>query len=109
MKKLTLYGCWYAILLLSAGLVPATASPLARPIKGQVTDAKGQPLVNVTIQIKGSSRTTTSDEQGNYSINQKKMTFWYFLPSDTRRGRRPSMPGPSSMCSSNSPTSRWAK
>src|SRR5882757_10029531 len=38
-------------------------------IKGQITDINGQPLVNVTVQVKGSNRTTASDDQGYYSLS----------------------------------------
>lgn len=37
-------------------------------IKGQVTDAAGQPLANVTVQVKGSKKTAVTDAQGYYSI-----------------------------------------
>ncbi|MES1159881.1 MAG: TonB-dependent receptor plug domain-containing protein, partial [Bacteroidota bacterium] len=77
MTKPTLRGGVILLLTLAlilTGLVPVKAgrfSPtvVVKNIKGQITDIDGQPLVNVTIQVKGSQRTTTSDEQGYYSIN----------------------------------------
>ncbi|MDR3711724.1 MAG: SusC/RagA family TonB-linked outer membrane protein [Puia sp.] len=48
------------------------AEELAPPpvtVKGRVTDETGQPLVNVTILVKGSNKSTVSDAQGNYTIN----------------------------------------
>ncbi|MHA4806601.1 SusC/RagA family TonB-linked outer membrane protein [Flavitalea flava] len=38
-------------------------------IKGQITDEHGQPLVNVTVQVRGTKKTTVSDAQGNYVIS----------------------------------------
>lgn len=38
-------------------------------ITGSVTDAKGNPLVGVSIVVKGSQTGTTTDESGHFSIN----------------------------------------
>ncbi|MHB1921975.1 MAG: SusC/RagA family TonB-linked outer membrane protein, partial [Chitinophagaceae bacterium] len=38
------------------------------PLKGHVTDSQGQPLIGVTIQIKGTTIGTQTDEEGNFSI-----------------------------------------
>src|SRR5436853_358455 len=64
----------------------AKETPPAKIIKGQVTDIKGQPLVNVTIQIKGSSKTTTSDDQGYYSISveENDVLIFSFVGYKTR-------------------------
>ncbi|HVU56446.1 MAG TPA: SusC/RagA family TonB-linked outer membrane protein [Puia sp.] len=78
MKRSTFSGCWYAFVLILVGVAPAAAITLARPVKGQVTDTKGQPLVNVTVQVKGSNKTTTSDEQGNYTINVEETDVLVF-------------------------------
>ncbi|MDP4820183.1 MAG: SusC/RagA family TonB-linked outer membrane protein, partial [Saprospiraceae bacterium] len=38
------------------------------PVTGTVTDEQGNPLIGVTIQVKGKSLGTTSDEKGMFSI-----------------------------------------
>ncbi len=38
-------------------------------VKGTVTDATGEPLIGVSIQIKGEMDGTVTDIDGNYSIN----------------------------------------
>ena len=43
-------------------------------IKGIITDKLGEPLIGVSISIKGSEIGTTSDFDGNYSINTKDKT-----------------------------------
>lgn len=56
-------------LLASAGL--AYAQDLT--VKGTVTSATdGEPLVGVTVQVKGSSNGTATDLDGNYSIKAAK-------------------------------------
>ncbi|HTJ13981.1 MAG TPA: SusC/RagA family TonB-linked outer membrane protein [Dinghuibacter sp.] len=41
----------------------------AKPVKGIVRDENGQPLANVTVTVKGTTRGTTTDEAGNFTIN----------------------------------------
>lgn len=41
-------------------------------IKGQVLDPKGEPLVGVTIKVKGTSQATVTDANGNYTINAQR-------------------------------------
>lgn len=38
-------------------------------VKGKVVGAEGQPLTNVTVQVKGSNTRTLSDNEGMYQIN----------------------------------------
>jgi len=40
-----------------------------KQIKGSVTDAAGEPLVGVTVMVKGGTTGTITDVNGNYSIN----------------------------------------
>jgi hypothetical protein len=40
----------------------------APPVTGQVTNDKGDPLFGMTINIKGTSRGTSTDENGNFKI-----------------------------------------
>ncbi|MEI6950046.1 SusC/RagA family TonB-linked outer membrane protein [Paraflavisolibacter sp. H34] len=39
------------------------------PIKGKVTNDKGEPLSGVTVQVKGSAKSVVTDADGNYSID----------------------------------------
>jgi TonB-linked SusC/RagA family outer membrane protein len=38
------------------------------PVTGTVSDAQGEPLIGVTVQLKGTTRGTTTDVNGRYSI-----------------------------------------
>ncbi len=49
-------------------------------VKGTVTDASGEPLIGVSIQIKGEMDGTVTDIDGNYSIsvdNSSVLVFSY--------------------------------
>lgn len=52
-----------------------------RTITGKVTNDKGEPLVGVTVQVKGSSKATTTSAEGNFSItvedNDQTLVFSY--------------------------------
>jgi Ca-activated chloride channel homolog len=56
----------FAIVILAAIMIAFTES---RTITGKVTDSRGQLLAGVTVIVKGSSATTTTDSNGNYKIN----------------------------------------
>ncbi|HWK07631.1 MAG TPA: SusC/RagA family TonB-linked outer membrane protein [Puia sp.] len=62
-------GVMLTIVSIVASLAQARAGIFSPTIKGQITDINGQPLVNVTVQVKGSIRTTASDDQGYYSVS----------------------------------------
>lgn len=69
-----LSACAVSISMLSVLLClaasPAFASALIqKQIVGKITDEQGQPLPGVSINIKGSSQGTSSNETGAYSIN----------------------------------------
>lgn len=71
MRKLT---------LLLMGLTLIVGQALAqRTVTGRVTDDKGAPLPNVSVQVKGTATGTTTDAAGNYSIsvpaNGKTLVF----------------------------------
>lgn len=56
--------------LLCILVFPAWAFSQSRPLKGKVTDRENNtPLAGVSIQIKGKPGGTSSDAEGNYSIN----------------------------------------
>ncbi|MDP4286091.1 MAG: SusC/RagA family TonB-linked outer membrane protein [Bacteroidota bacterium] len=48
--------------------IKVTYTPEAKVIHGKVTDTKGEPLVGVSITLKGSEIGTSSDKLGNYKI-----------------------------------------
>jgi TonB-dependent starch-binding outer membrane protein SusC len=68
------------LLLLSALLLCATVSLWAqRTISGRVTDDKGTPLANVSVQVKGTNAGTVTGADGTYSLtvpaNGKTLVF----------------------------------
>src|SRR4030095_14565682 len=85
----------YILLAIGAVLlsnVPAKASPFTghfttenwqqnKVITGKVTDEKGEPLANVTIQVKGTNNLTVSAADGSLSIETppeaKTLVFSY--------------------------------
>ncbi|WOI21711.1 SusC/RagA family TonB-linked outer membrane protein [Nonlabens ulvanivorans] len=44
---------------------------IAQTVTGKVTDASGEAVLGATVLVKGSSNATTTDFDGNYSINAK--------------------------------------
>ncbi|WP_420148027.1 SusC/RagA family TonB-linked outer membrane protein [Spirosoma sp.] len=59
----------YQLLILSIFTMGVWAKvPADQPVSGTVLDEKGSPLVGVNIQIRGTSRGTTSDARGGYRI-----------------------------------------
>ena len=67
------------VLLLGILLLFALVSH-AKKITGKVTDSAGDPILGATITIKGTSNTTSSDFDGNYSIlaDQKDILVFSF-------------------------------
>lgn len=69
------------LLLIMLGMLLFCAQLLAqnRTITGKVTDEKGQPLANVSVQIKGTAIGTVTREDGTYSLsvppNSKTLIF----------------------------------
>lgn len=47
-------------------------------IKGQVVDAKGEPLPGVTVRVKGSKNATVTDIDGNYALTANKQSIIEF-------------------------------
>lgn len=47
----------------------ATITRIANMVSGKITNPRGEPLSGVSVTIKGSSSGTSSDENGNYSID----------------------------------------
>ncbi len=67
------------VLCLLAGMGIASAEVIT--VKGNVTSASdGEPLIGATVQVKGTTTGTSTDIDGNYSINAEKgatLTFSY--------------------------------
>lgn len=60
----------FALFVLINCLITTTwARPADQPVTGTVLDEKGSPLVGVNIQIRGTTRGTTSDTRGTYRID----------------------------------------
>ncbi len=52
-----------------AGIAPvASAAPATAPLVGRVLDEYGKPLVGATVLLKGSSKGTSTDAAGNYTL-----------------------------------------
>ncbi|WP_345947629.1 SusC/RagA family TonB-linked outer membrane protein [Mucilaginibacter sp. PAMB04274] len=47
----------------------AVKSEVAKPIKGKITDDKGEPLVGATIKVKGSSKGSVTDATGSFTLD----------------------------------------
>lgn len=47
-------------------------SALLPPVSGQVVNEKGEPLAGVSVLLKGSVAGTTTDAEGNFTLNTKK-------------------------------------
>ena len=60
MKTLLLYA------LMSVFVLGANAVP---PLKGRVTDSDGAALVGATVEVKGTSIATKTDQEGNFSLD----------------------------------------
>lgn len=60
MKTLLLYA------LMSVFVLGANAVP---PLKGRVTDSDGAPLIGATVEVKGTSIATKTDQEGNFSLD----------------------------------------
>ncbi len=62
-----LYGVLLLMLTLALGILPATAAQLS--VSGTVTDTSGEPLIGVSVAVKGAKGGTTTDLDGNFTIN----------------------------------------
>jgi TonB-dependent starch-binding outer membrane protein SusC len=48
---------------------PGYTPPVLLPIKGRITNEKGEPLSSVSVMIRGTNKGTVSDENGEFSID----------------------------------------
>ncbi len=79
-----------ALLLISLFLLQSYsgyAQNVTTTIKGKVTDEKGEPLAGVTVNIKGSKTSATTDASGNYTlaVTDKRTTIVFSFVGLTTR------------------------
>jgi TonB-dependent starch-binding outer membrane protein SusC len=60
--------CFLLVGLLCVAFLPEIAFSQNQTVAGKVTDASGNPVPGVSILIKGTSRGTTSDAEGNFKL-----------------------------------------
>lgn len=82
-----IFRCISFLLLFIAG----TASVYADTVRGTVVDDTGEPLIGVTIALKGGSAATASDIDGNYSLQVPdlktavlKVSYVGYLPQEIK-------------------------
>jgi len=63
--KLVLFAC---IMLLQSFFAPQQVLAQQKMLKGTVISAQGEPLIGVTILIKGTSKGTNTDNDGNFTL-----------------------------------------
>lgn len=61
-------------------------------IKGVVKDQKGEPLIGVSIVVKGTTNGTASDFDGNFTLDVRITAHWYF-PSSASNPKKFVIPG----------------
>lgn len=67
----------------------AGSSQVEGRITGRVTDANGEPLIGASVLVKGTSRGTATDLDGDYVINAKKgdvlvISYVGYIPSEVK-------------------------
>ncbi|SFD08123.1 TonB-linked outer membrane protein, SusC/RagA family [Chitinophaga sp. CF118] len=58
--------------------VPVTATQPTAAIQGKVTDTAGHPLANVSVQVKGTTRGTLTDDKGNFTLQAENTDILIF-------------------------------
>ena len=89
--KLFMARYLFGILLILLFFCFSNASAQTGVVKGTVKDTKGSPLPGVTVQVKGTSKSTSTSVDGNFSINADKgsvllFRFIGFQPFDATVG-----------------------
>jgi TonB-linked SusC/RagA family outer membrane protein len=70
--KLFMTRYLFGILLMSFFFCFSNASAQTGVVKGTVKDSKGSPLPGVTVQVKGTNKSTPTSAEGQFSINAQK-------------------------------------
>lgn len=78
----------------AASPAPQQANQAETRISGTVTDDQGEPLIGASVMVKGTSRGTATDLDGNYEINAKigeTLVFSYvgYVASEVKVGGSP--------------------
>lgn len=94
LQQLTKFSLTLLLALLLG--VAGYAQGQQREIKGQVTDNNGAPVEGVTIVVKGTSRSVSTDTKGNYVIkasNDETLVFTHisFLNKEIKVGEHPTI------------------
>ena len=55
----------------------ATICVSAQNVKGVVVDETDMPMIGATVMVKGSQTGTTTDFDGNFTIQAQKVQHWY--------------------------------
>lgn len=73
MMKLRLKNCWNSLMILALMLsIPLVVQSRDLPvdqITGQITDQNNEPLIGVNVLVKGTSKGTSTDFDGMYTLN----------------------------------------
>ncbi|SHM77340.1 SusC/RagA family TonB-linked outer membrane protein [Mucilaginibacter sp. OK098] len=90
-RKLFMTRYLFGILLMLLFFCFSNASAQSGVVKGTVKDTKGSPLPGVTVQVKGTNKSTSTSVDGNFSINADKgsvllFRFIGFKPFDATVG-----------------------
>lgn len=62
----------FAMLLLATMMNLSVLAQVQRTVTGKVLDASGAPVKGATVQVKGTTTGTATDDNGNFSINAEK-------------------------------------
>ena len=76
------------MLAVVAMLLSPIASAAQIKVKGCVTDATGEPLIGVTVLVKGTAKGTSTDIDGNYALSGKTGAACPPRPRPLDHGRR---------------------
>ena len=66
---LTALLSWPTAVVVASEAPATTATDQARTVKGSVTDETGEPMIGVTVKVKGSSTGTVTDINGYFSLS----------------------------------------
>ncbi|MEC5142738.1 Putative outer membrane protein [Chitinophaga sp. 180180018-2] len=85
-NKLFAYNIVDKTIVISPKTETTPAAAQAAPIQGKVTDANGQPLIGVSIQVKGTTRGAVTNANGGFSItaNPGEILIISFIGYETK-------------------------
>lgn len=91
--KIKITECKHAILTLLLCFITAVANAQTQKVSGSVSADNGDPLIGVSIKVKGTTRGTTSDVNGHFSLDCSRgevLEFSYigFKPTSIKVDKR---------------------